>query len=361
MPRWAASYYSDPSTEQGKIEASETFNFVLLYSCDVSGNDMKLHLRIPYDFYSRPLPEKWGDKNSSLLYKDGEWYFVSPDTWIPPSDPAATGGEHLDPVYYPLSDYGFSVSDEDIGGFLSPSDEWYNFYGKAQELSEKYHDIYPNTTGVLGAYTRQWFYENGYRDKLYLSKEERNAYVEEKRKEAEEQRVEANTVSSDMILYPGQTIDANVVFAKEIDKLRVINTKVWLFVSTNKKVAKVSKSKGLITAKGEGEAVIKVKMGPDRSWFNGYKKDGYYWPLYLKVIVKKPYLTTKKATVPKGSVIDIGQYLVNGCTTTPTVTCSKNLAMDGDGIITAQTPGKGVITFSFGKKYKLKLKVVITE
>ena len=254
-----------------------------------------------------------------------------------------------------------AVSDSDIGGFLSPSDEWFKL---EKRYGEKYLDRGEDGTGTKDTvttyeqmiYVRQWMYNNKYTKHLYIgsyeeAEKEREKELKEIEKEHEKEgssTADVITVSSDKVFVVKDKINANDYFGTATGKVR--------YISSDKKVASVKKS-GIITAKKPGNVTITRQVKVGKAWNNAS---------ILTLKISKPAVTLPNNTLEikadPNKAYNILDYITNESDVKPTFTVSNSgmAVIGGDPTkIVPVTQGKAVITAKFNS-YKLKIKVIVS-
>lgn len=150
------------------------------------------------------------------------------------------------------------------------------------------------------------------------------------------------------VVKPGITAKVSQVYVGKKATIKVTKTKVTgkvTFKSSNKKVATVN-SKGVITGKKAGKAVITVKVGK-------YTKK-------LTVKVKKPSFKLVKSSVKlkKGKKTTIRVKAAPVSKVTYKTSNKKVATVNSKGVVTAKKKGKVTITVKSGKK-TVKIKVTV--
>jgi len=402
--------------------------FYLLYSTDTSGDDIRLHYRFADVRYDKTRRTPWYANLDSIqhivengvdyhyayrgiVWRNSKWYGVfvkyipasHTDGYIPPV--------YIDTFYEPLPND--IISDEDLGGFLSVSDKWFD---KRNAIGEYSLDDVPRTIfGIKNRecidYTRQWLYDNGFKKTAYIEKMPAtfqdsctytNIWFPDYLKKYGEPYGETpdTTHTDDDITYaysngvikkggevvePGKkddpsgditeddipmpkTIEYNlgpIVVKNQLDIKQLVSansaTKMKYKVD-NRKIAKVN-NKGIMTGKNAGYVTVtgyaKVRNSSNKKkWV--WKETGS-----VKVEITRPsfkglgggILTMKF----KGGTLNLNDYITNDSTMTPTFSVNRSgmVKVSNDGTIEATGEGKAKVTVMFGK-YKMKLKVLVT-
>ena len=156
------------------------------------------------------------------------------------------------------------------------------------------------------------------------------------------------TATPTPVVKPGITAKVSQVYVGKKATIKVTKTKVTgkvTFKSSNKKVATVN-SKGVITGKKAGKAVITVKVGK-------YTKK-------LTVKVKKPSfkLVKSSAKLKKGKKTTIKVKAAPVSKVTYKTSNKKVATVNSKGVVTAKKKGKVTITVKSGKK-TVKIKVTV--
>ena len=156
------------------------------------------------------------------------------------------------------------------------------------------------------------------------------------------------TATPTPVVKPGITAKVSQVYVGKKATIKVTKTKVTgkvTFKSSNKKVATVN-SKGVITGKKAGKAVITVKVGK-------YTKK-------LTVKVKKPSFKLVKSSVKlkKGKKTTIRVKAAPVSKVTYKTSNKKVATVNSKGVVTAKKKGKVTITVKSGKK-TVKIKVTV--
>jgi len=409
----------------------------LLYSTDISGNNIKLHYRYADLEYDMTKKTPWyanlrylyntqtqiidGNerywKYNGFAWHDGKWQgaFVC-NAWDDKNEKSI----HLDTAYEPLPN-GI-ISDDDIGGFLSPSDYWFDKRNATEEpelfsLGPKYYGA--RDGGDCARYLLHWLYDNGYKKHLYidslpysktdariyeyvwgpeiLDKYGKGDYDIEKYSWYEEGH---NYTDNDIayvytdgtikkggeVVKPGKkddpsgditeddipapkTIEYNlgpVVVKNQLDIKQLVssNSAVKMkYKVDNKKIAKVN-SKGIMTGKKAGYVTV-TGYAKVRTSSNNKKKWVWKETGSVKVEVTRPSfkgLDKNTLTIKfKGEPVDLNDYITNESPMTPTFSVNRSgmVKVNNDGTIEATGEGKAKVTVMFGK-YKMKLKVLVT-
>lgn len=143
-----------------------------------------------------------------------------------------------------------------------------------------------------------------------------------------------STATPTPVVKPGITAKVSQVYVGKKATIKVTKTKVTgkvTFKSSNKKVATVN-SKGVITGKKAGKAVITVKVGK-------YTKK-------LTVTVKKPSfkLTKSSAKLKKGQKVTIKSKAAPAAKVTYKTSNKKVATVNSKGVVTAKKKGTAKIT-----------------
>ena len=143
-----------------------------------------------------------------------------------------------------------------------------------------------------------------------------------------------STATQTPVVKPGITAKVSQVYVGKKATIKVTKTKVTgkvTFKSSNKKVATVN-SKGVITGKKAGKAVITVKVGK-------YTKK-------LTVTVKKPSfkLTKSSAKLKKGQKVTIKSKAAPAAKVTYKTSNKKVATVNSKGVVTAKKKGTAKIT-----------------
>ncbi len=324
----------------------------LLYSFDMNGENIKLHMREAYALFDNAKWPAWMIEGrtahpTAIQKIDGKWYALFKQM----------NGEYQKTL---LSN---EISESGLDGFLSPSNEWFKLdkrYGA--KYSTPGEDVWATnntvTTYEQMLYVRQWMYDNGYTKNLYLSsladgedgkkKEEKEIEKEKKKQDETEYSGDFTTVSADKIFVVKDKIDANKYLGSPVGKVR--------YISSDKKIASASKS-GTIKAKNPGKVIITRQMKVGKKWVNVSA---------LKMDICRPTTALPKNTLELKAdpnvTYNIADYILSEASDAPTYTISSSgMAVIGSDA-TKMTPlaaGKATITAKFNN-YKLKIKVIVT-
>ena len=138
---------------------------------------------------------------------------------------------------------------------------------------------------------------------------------------------------------------STTIYVGKTETLKISGTsKTVKWSTSNKNIATVS-SKGKVTAKKAGTAIITAKVSG-----KSYK---------CKVTVKNPSLNKSKATLEEGKTITLK---LTGATAKKYTSSNKNVAnVNGKGKITAKKAGTATITCTGSNKKTYKCKITVTE
>ena len=402
----------------------------LLYSTDTEGKDLKLHYRFADVSYDKTMRTPWymafyggsgenvenGTKYyysyQGLVWYDNKWQGAF-EKFIPGVNPERNNGvaipaKYVCTVYKPLPEG--VISDEDIGGFLSPSDYWFD---KRNSLWEKDWNFRLGQITSLdekcNEYLMTWLYESGFKASIYPNRIPATArdmfiydgiwsteYPEEFGVNKEYEYYKDYTDENISYAYPdgvhkgiekeepAQDKKDDELTADDIPApIRVeypngpivvknkLNIKALLgdgysakmkYKVDNKRLAKVN-SKGIMTAKKPGNVVVtgyaRVRSGSDsKKWV--WKEIGSVKLEIVKPEFKELENNTLKLKVGDGNV-DLKDYIINDSMVSPKMSIDKAevAKINGKGILKPVGEGTAKVTVRFGD-YKMKLKVIIT-
>jgi len=433
MTDWVISPLDNYTWELGKYMSRDiqlnvlrnSCTLTLLYSTDVSGNDIKLHYRFADVEYGKTIRCPWyiaedyepnriigiedGVKyeyrNQGIVWHDNKWQaaFIQQI----PGVYGETADTSRSPIFIKLIYKAIPngiISEEDIGGYLSGSDYWFNkcntFWSDNWSEDKRKEAI---------KYLLQWLCDNGFIESVYLTRFPtsddlylyRVAWHPEYLEELGVPKLiigHENVTDADItylyedgtlkkggeVVGPGKkddssgditeddipapkTIEYNlgpVVVKNQLDIRQLVssNSAVKMkYKVDNKKIAKVN-SKGIMTGKNAGYVTVtgyaKVRNSSNKKkWV--WKETGS-----VKVEVTRPSFKGLDGGVLtikfKGDTLNLNDYIANDSTMTPTFSVNRSgmAKVSNDGTIEATGEGKAKVTIIFGK-YKMKLKVIV--
>ncbi len=334
-PRYGVGSWFNESSDS---RIYDSIGFILLYSMDVSGNDIKLHLRLMSTSAASTIkmPDEL-TQGATLKHENGQWYFVTT---------MSNGPDPMNPWYNIVTPVGdrLKISDDDIGGLLSPSDPV--LYGKVLELEDPY--VYE--------YLKQWGYDNGFRKWVDIPSVKEAKEIQDNYGDGylDKYFKREKTVSSNLVIVPKTPTDITGYFSEISGKVK--------YISSDKKCASVKYSKKtgkvLVTGKKAGKVKITRRYvdSASKKWEDGESVELTVYKPTVKVSTKNPMAVR----LDYDKVYDMSQYVENTSDVKATYSAKGGaISMNPDGTFKVLGEGKATVVIAFGK-YKVKAKVVVT-